>query len=198
MDIKRYIAAALLIVSRLAIVLGVLVAGYAGYHLAREFWWPVTFVEVAKERTKLIDGLESYQSIEEAKSWFAARSFKWELVADNHLAPGDKRPPMSIYSVSIKNYVHLECSGELHVSFFNNRLMSAIFYPVEHDRYLDRLVKREGIRFVVDSKRPDVREATVAPHTRVWPYRDYQGRSYVGWSDTRLEEEEMLWTMRYA
>lgn len=198
MEVGRTVARSLRIIRRAAVVLCVLATAYAGYYLARDFWWPVSFVEVTSERTKLIGGLESYQSIDEAKAWFAAQSLKWELVSDSRLAPGDTRPPMNLYTVSIKNFVHLGCSGDLQVAFFNNRLMTTIFYPIDYDLYLDRLVKGEGIRFVVDPQRPDVREAAVLPFTRVWPYRDYQGKQYVGWLDRRLEEEESLWTMRYA
>ena len=172
--------------------------GYLLYQLTYEFWWPVSFVEVAKERTKLIDGLESYQSVDEAQAWFAARSLTWQVVADNHLAPDDPRPPLSMYSVTIQEFSHLDCTGELTVTFMNNRLMSTIFYPNDLKTYLERLVTREGIRFVADQKRPDIREATIAPHTRVWSYRDYQERDYVAWADTRLEKEESIWTMRYA
>ena len=172
--------------------------GYLLYQLTVDFWWPVSFVEGAKERTRLIDGLESYQSIDEARAWLAARSLTWQVIADDHLAPDDRRPPFSIYSVTIKEFSHLDCPGELTVTFLNNRLMSTVFYPNDLKTYLDRLVTRDGIRFVADPKRPDSLEATLAPYTRVWSFRDYQGRGYVAWADTRLEKEESIWTMRYA
>lgn len=181
----------------LFVLCGVVIVGGLHTELYDRFM-PVSFVEVATERTTLIDGLESYQSIEEARAWFAARSITWRVVGDSRLPPDDERPRHDFYSVSIANYSHLDCVGELNVSFFNNRLSSAWFYPVDHAQYLDRLARQEGIRFVADAHRPDVREATVPPYTRVWPYRDYRGRDYVGWADTRLEREERIWIMRYS
>lgn len=35
-----------------------LVTRYAYYHLACEFWWPVTYVEMANERMKPIHGCD--------------------------------------------------------------------------------------------------------------------------------------------
>ena len=73
--------------------------------------YSTSFTEVATERTKLIDGIESYQSAEESKSQFQ----KWEVIENSSLAPGDKRPPFSIHVVAIDNYSHLQSArgGEI-------------------------------------------------------------------------------------
>ena len=108
-----------------------------------DYFSSTTFVDVAKERSKLINGIESYQSIEEAKKQFPV----WEEIEQSTLGPRDKRPRFDIYKVSIKNYSHLGISGELHVQFFNDRLMETWFYPSAFDKYLDLLIKKEGLVF---------------------------------------------------
>lgn len=154
------------------------------------------FVEVASEHTKLIDGIESYQSIEEAERKFPA----WEVLENSSLSPSDGRPPFNIYKVAIKNYSDLGVHGELQLRFFNNRLAEARFLPNDFDKYIDLLTKREGITFHVTPKSFGSPEATLPPYTRVWIYRDTVDTKYkyVGWEDRRLAKEIAAWIKRYS
>ena len=65
--------------------------------------YATSFTEVATERTMLIDGIESYQSTDDAKRRFQ----RWAVIEESILAPVDKRPPYSIYVVAIDSYSHL-------------------------------------------------------------------------------------------
>ncbi|MDP1948641.1 MAG: hypothetical protein Q8L77_14195 [Nitrospirota bacterium] len=161
--------------------------------------YATSFTEVATERAKLIDGIESYQSTEEAKHQFQ----KWEVIEESGLAPGDKRPPFNIYVVAINNYSHLDYSGKLHLKFFNNRLVEARFYPSSFEKYVERLKENDKLTFNITDKSAGTPEALAAPYTRIWiynqPHLDPQGQNrYVGWRDARLEKEETLWIKRYS
>jgi hypothetical protein len=157
-----------------------------------DYFSSISFVEVATERTKLINGVESYVSIDQAKSELPA----WEVLEQSSLKPKDRRPPFNIYKVSVKNYSHLGISGELHMEFFNNRLLSTWFYPEDFDKYMALLKEKEGLTF--QESQHGSREARMAPHTRVWTQKDYKERQYVGWEDTRLGDELNLWIKRYS
>lgn len=161
--------------------------------------YATSFTEVATERTKLIDGIESYQSMDDAKRRFQ----QWAVIEESRLAPGDKRPPFSIYVVAIENYSHLGYSGKLHLTFFNNRLAEARFYPSSIEKYVERLQEHDKLTFTSTDKRAGSPEARVAPHTRIRIYNqpplDLQGQNRsIGWGDERLEKEETLWIERYS
>ena len=155
-----------------------------------------SFVEVASEHTKLINGIESYQSIADALSKFPV----WAVLENSSLSPSDERPPFNMYKVAIKNYSDLDVHGELHLRFFNNRLAEVRFLPNDFDKYVDLLTKREGITFHVTPKSFGSPEAALLPYTRVWIYRDTVDTKYryVGWEDSRLAKEIAAWIKRYS
>ena len=149
----------------------------------------VSFVQVEKERTKLINGIESYQSIDDLKEYLARNSLRWEESENESSSNG--RPPFNIHTIIIKNYSHLGFLGELSFGFFNNRLDGAIFYPRDVEKYISAL-EREGIKF--DSNH----EAQLPPYTRIRIATDFQGHKYIEWSDIRLDKEVDLWIKRYS
>ncbi len=155
------------------------------YHLP-----PVSFVKVESTRTKLINGIESYQSIDDFKSYLGHNSLQWKVDEDGKPTPKG-RPPFNIYEITIDNYSHLGFGGELTVVFFNNRLLEARFFPSDVKNYITALEK-DGIRF------DNNQEAKLSPYTLVLIATDYKERQYVGWSDTRLEKEFDLWIKRYS
>lgn len=180
-----------------AVLCSLLVFGTIGCD--EDLLYSMSFTEVATERSKLIDGIESYQSIEEAKR----RLPEWKMIENSSLAPGDPRPPFTIYVVSIKNYSHLDYAGELHLKFFNNRLAEARFYPNSFEQYVDRLKEIEKLTFSVTDKSYGTPEAVVPPYTRIWIYNQphleqHGGSKYVGWEDIRLDKEETIWIKRYS
>lgn len=152
----------------------------------------ISFIDVAAQRTKLINGIESYQSIEEARRLFPV----WEVVEQSSLGPEDNRPPFNIYKVSIKKYSHLGILGELHLLFFNNRLMETWFYPGSFDKYVNLLEKKE--RLELQEELHGLRGAIISPYTHMWIYKDYKDSNYVAWEDTRLQREQRIWIKRYS
>jgi hypothetical protein len=150
-----------------------------------------SFAKVESERTKLIDGIESYQSIEEFKGYLTSRPWQWEVSKGRQSSPKG-RPPFNIVTITIKNYSHLGFSGDLIVTFFNDRLMATTFYPSNVEKYIQILRKAEGITF------DNNHEAELPPQTRVRFATDHKGREYVDWSDIRLDKEVELWIKKYS
>jgi hypothetical protein len=144
----------------------------------RDNYASVSFVKVESER------------IEEFQGFLSRSSFQWEESKDQPSPKG--RPPFNMHTITIKHYSHLGFSGELNISFFNNRLISTTFYPADVEKYIEAVVKAEGLKF------DNNQEAKLPPHTRVRFAVDHKGRKYVDWSDIRLDKEVELWIKRYS
>ncbi len=149
-----------------------------------------TFLKVEKERTELINGIESYQSIDEFKSFLYRSSFQWESRTGQPSPKG--RPPFNIYTITIKDYSHIGFIGELKIVFFNDRLCETTFYPSEIEKYVVTLRKSEGIIFDKNG------QADISPHTHVSYATDYRNLKYIRWTDKRLDKEISLWLRIYG
>jgi len=169
------------------IILACLLLMIAG---CRDDYSDISFSKVESERTKLIGGIESYQRIDEFENLLGNKS-SWEVSKESPPSPKG-RPPFNMTTIVTKQYTHLGYTGSLEVSFFNNRLISTTFYPSDADKYVEALVKVEGLRF------NDSHEASLPPYTRVKFETDYKGRKYVDWADVRLDTEVGVWIKRYS
>lgn len=149
-----------------------------------------SFVKVESVRTKLINGIESYQTVDEFKAILEKDSLHWEESQDMQ-PPPKGRPPFNMHTITIKHYKGLGFTGELTITFFNNRLISTTFYPNDVGKYVDAIVKIERLNF-------DKNEARIPPYTRIRRATDHKGREYVDWSDIRLDSEVELWIKKYS
>ena len=151
-----------------------------------------TFME-REPGEELIDGFFSYQPMSETKKILAGRGLKWtESGTPERRRRAGSTPPNDGYSITIREYSHMGYSGELMISFFNDRLSDIWFFPKDRDGYLKALMAAKKTSF---GKRD---QFYTSRHIRVWYYTDGGGRRYVGWADTRLQEEEEAWIMRYS
>lgn len=150
----------------------------------------VSFVKVESERTKLIDGIESYQGIQEVKGFLAQNSIRWNESEDKPSPKG--RPPYNVHVITLNNYAHLGVSGELVITFFNNRLAATTFYPLDVEKYVAAVTNKELVQLKLN------KEVTLPPYTRLRFAIDYKKRTYVDWSDSRLDKEMELWIKRYS
>ena len=150
----------------------------------------VSFVKVESERTKLICGIESYQSIDDFKLFLSKSKIQWEESKGQSSIKG--RPPFDMYTIIVKNYSHLDSMGELNIGFFNNRLIGTTFYPNQMEAYLHALEKYEGIKFDHRS------QINIPAYTCIVIATDYKGQKYIRWSDTRLDKEVELWIKKYS
>jgi hypothetical protein len=156
----------------------------------------ISFVDVAKVRTKLINEIESYQHPDEFKKTLDPKIYTWKIsgkIWDGHV--GKWRPPYVFYNIEIMDYSYLGFQGKLKVDFFNNRLMETTFYPSYFDKFVEKLKKKEGLKL---DKNIDNKEFyKMLPYTRILINKN-KDQMYIRWTDIRLKEERDLWIHKHA
>lgn len=140
--------------------------------------------------TELMPGIRSHISTEEARKQIRSAE-RWRVLEDTKTPNDDKRPPYHLLGVAIDKYVDLEEPGTLHLQFFNDRLMSATFYPQNAERYLASLKEKRGL---------DVSGAQTASAggTSIQHAIDFRGQPYISYVDKVLQKELDLWIRRYS
>jgi hypothetical protein len=150
-----------------------------------------SFIEVQQERTVLVGGLQSYQTISEVRSSLGPLAEKWEVLEDSGKGAKSSRPPFEVFTAVVRGYMHEGFKGELRLTFFNNRLMSTWFYPEDPASY----------RRVLSAAFPNLKEresTNVAPFTLISIATDHRGKRYFAWGDSRLQKEMEIWIRRYS
>jgi hypothetical protein len=197
---KKYIIRT--IIGLFGFVVLLIIAGILYNFLVLEEYYKyphVSFTDVAKDRTKLINGIESYQNITELISYFKNDTTNWTFIEDSNSDKNNSKPPFNIYIIEINNYSHLGYTGTLKLEFFNNRLMSTWYYPKEKefDKYVETLEKNEKINIEYDTFSNHT-IVNILPYTHIWLMTDDKGKKYIGWEDIRLGKENNLWIERYS
>ena len=149
-------------------------------------------MKIENSPSSLIDEYTSYQSIKSVRKALIDSGYSWQIFEDSKLPDNDRRPPFNIFTILVKNYKSIDHSGELRLTFFNNRLMSTWFYPVDLNGYLLSLKSKKNI----DLSGSD--EVKFSTFTSVWKHEDFENRMYVGWVDTRLRDESNRWISKYS
>ncbi len=142
--------------------------------------------------SKLISPLSSGQSLLAVQRTLEWQAGSWDVLTDRRPLSSDTRPPFRILVISKKNWMHHGNPGELVLTFFNDRLMTAQFYPVDMEQYETSLANQDQLGF------SDVGDTKIPPSTRVWIGKDETGRSYVGWIDKVLQAEHDAWVKQYS
>jgi hypothetical protein len=137
----------------------------------------------------LLGEFQSFSSEQEVRT--ALAMWRIQDVEHSSLGPGDRRPPYDIVTLAVVEYQHLGVKGELRLGLFNNRLMNVWFFPTDIEAYMAALKRRD---VAVTTERAD---RSTGP-LRVWTQRDFRDRTYVGWSDGRLEDQSARWISRYS
>ena len=138
---------------------------------------PPTGVPLAFDQT-------SYSSRSESLARFE-KTHRIEVVEDSALAPGDSRPPFSIYVVRVQGVSDKGLPGQLRLKFFNDRLTGVWFYPDDAAAYRSAMQAEASV-------------ARVDGHVKTWTAEDYRGKWYVAWEDERLWDEEWEWIETYS
>ena len=176
----------------LLVFVGMLLTAISFHFLAiLEYWHipPISFTKVESVRSRLMDGFESYQSVEQMEKYLKARSLKY---SKKFLDPsGGSRPPFRMDTITVYDFRHLGIKGELLLQFFNNRLMETLFFPSDTSNYIMQL-EADGIRL------PHNREVKFDKYTLICASRNSDGREYVTWQDKRLTNEIDIWVKRYS
>lgn len=123
---------------------------------------------------------------------FKNRVAAWEVIEDSGQdSSSDSRPPFRIYVVRLRDFHHLGTSGELKLKFFNDRLMSTLFFPIDYNVYVQHLKP-------IYPGMPEEKRVQMQPFTEIMQGSDYLNRRYVSWADIRLKDELRIWIARYS
>jgi hypothetical protein len=141
--------------------------------------------------SKLASGLFSGQSLQTVERKLDMMAGNFDVVVDRTPLPSDTRPPYRLLVISKKNQRLIGQSGELVFTFFNDRLMTTQFYPVDMDAARGAMDAEQQV-----SLRGG--EGHIEPSTRVWVGKDENGRSYIGWIDKSLQAEQDAWVKQYG
>ncbi len=140
--------------------------------------------------SRLIGDLYSYQSLQRVQRETGIRS--WMTLEDRRPLPSDTRPPFRILSIAVPGFKDSGYTGELHLTFFNDRLMRAAFYPDDIEGYKRAVEREQGFEFGGDEG------ANIDRDTHVWVGKEVGGRMYVGWEDKTLKREYDAWVRQYT
>lgn len=172
--------------------LGMLLTVISFYFLAILDYWhipPISFQKVESVRTRLVDGIESYQSVEQIEKYLKARSLKY---SKKSLDPSSgTRPPSRMDIITVYDFRHLGTKGELVLQLFNDRLMETLFFPSDVSTYLVQL-EADGIRIAHN------KQVKFDKYTLVCAGQNSEGREFVTWQDKRLTNEMDLWVKGYS
>lgn len=146
------------------------------------------FAKVESSRSPLITGFESYASIQEVTSKLP-KDLQVQVVADTSLAKNSSEPPYKVHSISIAPFEHLNHSGQLLLTFYNDRLEQCFFYPDKFKSYVTA-IEKTGLALELGSE-------AVQGNTVIWLGKDEDQVRFVGWADKRLREQQRRWLVRY-
>jgi hypothetical protein len=116
---------------------------------------------------------------------------KWVVLEDSGKGAKSSRPPFEIFTAEVHGYMHDGFKGDLRLMFFNNRLMSTWFYPDDPASY------RRAVSTAVPALK-DHESTKVLPFTVISIAKDYRGKQYFRWEDSRLQKEMSVWINRYS
>ena len=140
--------------------------------------------------SKLAGELFSGQSLEMVEQRLDMMTGNFDILVDRRPLPDDKRPPYRLLVISRKSARIEGQTGELVLTFFNDRLMTVQFFPA------DLAAARAGVE-AGQKLSLAAGEAHIEPSTRVWVGKDETGRSYLGWIDKSLQAEQDAWIKKY-
>jgi hypothetical protein len=141
--------------------------------------------------SKLAPGLFSGQSLQTVERKLDMMAGNFDVVVDRTPLPSDKRPPYRLLVISKKNQQLAGQPGELVLTLFNDRLMTAQFYPV--DMVAARAAMEAEQKITLSGG-----DSYVQPSTRIWVGKDENDRSYIGWIDKSLQAEQDAWVKQYG
>jgi hypothetical protein len=141
--------------------------------------------------SKLAGELFSGQSLQTAERKLDMIAGNFDILVARNPLSSDTRPPYRLLVISKKNARTEGQTGELVLTFFNDRLMTSQFYPA--DLGAARAAVEAGQKLSLAGG-----ESHIEPSTRVWMGKDEDGRSYIGWIDKTLQAEQDAWLKKYG
>jgi hypothetical protein len=142
--------------------------------------------------SKLMPPLYSGYSVQKMQRELNLKSGDWEVLEDRRPLTSDPRPAFNILTISRPGFTKFDASGELVMTFYNDRLMTTLFYPTDLEALRSALARQAGISFSPQG------DARIGSTTRVWIGKARDGRSYIGWIDLELERQQDEWIEKYG
>ena len=134
--------------------------------------------------------LYSGQSLQTAERKLDMMAGNFDVLVDRRPLPSDTRPPYRLLVISKKQAKVDGQTGELVMTFFNDRLMTTQFYA-------DNMGAARGAVEAVQKITLAGGSSHLEPSTRIWVGKDEAGRSYIGWIDKYLQAEQDAWIKQY-
>jgi hypothetical protein len=126
--------------------------------------------------SKLMGDLTSGLSVRGAQHALDTRPTQWETLDDRRSFSG-VTPEWHEVVIVKKNFSAYGQTGDIVLSFFNEELVSAQFYPVDIVAAKEAVSVKDKVGFTAQG------DAHTSIATRVWIGKDQDGRSYIGWID---------------
>lgn len=142
--------------------------------------------------TKLMPPLYSGYSLQKVQRELNLKPGDGDVLEDRRPLTSDKRPLFRILTISRQGFAKFGATGELVMTFYNDRLMTTLFYATDLEALRISLSREADISF---SSQGDTR---IEPTTRVWIGKAQDGRSYIGWIDLELERQQNEWIEKYG
>jgi hypothetical protein len=135
-------------------------------------------------------GLYSGESVESVERRLGMMAGSFDVLVDRKPLPSDTRPPYRLLVISKKDARVDGQTGELVLTFFDDRLMTSQFYPAEMTAARAAVEADQRLSLAGG-------DAHIQPSTRVWIGKDENERSYIGWIDKTLQAEQDAWVKKY-
>jgi len=145
--------------------------------------------ESISQPSPLLPGFQSYHSRAEVLPALS-KTLNAEVLEDSSLPDADPRPLFSIYTISYQGFAYCGQTGELHLQFFNDRLLQTWFFPQDAASCLAVLAS-------LGQQIPNG-DGLATGNTILRSGVDYRGTHYIAWEDRRLALERRRWIARYS
>ena len=142
------------------------------------------------EPTPLFKPAMSYWSFDKTKQALGYTNF--EVLEDRRPLVSDRRPEFRTVSIRVPNYKDHDYTGDLVLSFYNNRLWRTQYYVPNLKDYVTHAETDQGMMMGRDGA------TNLNPHTRVWMGKDADGRTYLGMQDEVLKSQMDDWIIKYS
>ena len=148
----------------------------------------------SRPATQLIDGFSSYETVEQVRAKLKANGFGENWKEDIQSARGTRyRPAAYIMTTLSGPYADLGITGDLKLTFHNDRLMGTTFTPADGPAYLAKL--RAQMKTI--PRKPDER-IRIHERTMFSYHTDENGKCWFIWDDSKLEKEWNDWVYKNA
>jgi len=130
-------------------------------------------------RSELAPPFESEMSVGQTQA-ILPRDHIWVVEKEYLQQSGDGRDVHTLVA-RVSGFESFGQRGDLLLRFYDDNLIWTEFHPVDPGRYLSSLREYYG---GIDL--PEGAVGSLVGDTRIWSWRDEQGRSYVGWRNDAL------------